>query len=142
MQDRVHFIGSVASSQKWRLFREADIFVLPSLSENFGNTVLEAMAAGCPVIVTEGVGLSKTVCETGPGFVSAGDPESLALNIKRLLCDRDLRRVMGAAGKKTAAEHFTWDAIAEQMINAYRECQSSPFRDRKGSQTTREFGCV
>ena len=122
LQDRVHFVGPVEGSQKWRLFREADIFVLPSLSENFANTVLEAMAVGCPVIVTKGVGLSRTVSDAGAGIVSAGDPKSLALNIRTLLSNEELRKTMGAAGKRTASEHFAWPTIAKQMINAYQEC--------------------
>src|SRR5262249_31728714 len=97
--DRVRFLGPVDDSKKWVLLASARILVLPSYSENFGNVVLEAMAAGCPVIVTPEVGLASLVQEAGCGVVAAGDPTIFGLEVKRLLDDHGGRRVMGKAGR-------------------------------------------
>ena len=53
---RVHFTGGVFGEEKWSAYRDADVFVLPSQNENFGNTAAEAVAAGLPVVVTEQCG--------------------------------------------------------------------------------------
>ena len=78
--DRVRFLGPVDDNRKWALLASARILVLPSYSENFGNVVLEAMAAGCPVIVTPEVGIASLVQEAGCGVVAAGDPVNLGLD--------------------------------------------------------------
>jgi glycosyltransferase involved in cell wall biosynthesis len=64
---RIRFVGMAQGASKWRLFRDAKLFVLPSYSENFGISVLEAMSMGCPVIVTPEVGLADAVAESGSG---------------------------------------------------------------------------
>ena len=75
--DRVRFLGPVDDRKKWSLLASARILVLPSYSENFGNVVLEAMAAGCPVIVTPEVGIASLVQEAGCGVVAGGNPANL-----------------------------------------------------------------
>ncbi|MFY9821784.1 MAG: glycosyltransferase [Thermoanaerobaculia bacterium] len=74
---QVSFLGPVAGEEKASLLKRAAVLVLPSRSENFGNAVLEAMAAGCPVTVTPEVGLAEAVRETGAGIVADGDPDRL-----------------------------------------------------------------
>src|SRR5262249_53609574 len=80
---RVCFIGPVHGKEKWELLTSAHILALPSYSENFGNVILEAMAAGCPVLVTPEVGLASVVHEVGCGVVTAGEPANLGLEMKR-----------------------------------------------------------
>src|SRR5260370_38972886 len=58
VQPRVQFVGPLFGEAKWAAYRDADVFVLPSQNENFGNTAAEAVAAGTPVIVTERWGLA------------------------------------------------------------------------------------
>ena len=58
---KIQFIGAVTGTRKWALLRQAGMLVLPSYSENFGMVVLEAMAVGCPVVVTSEVGLAAAV---------------------------------------------------------------------------------
>ena len=60
--DRVHFVGEARDISKWNLFAAADVFALPSYSENFGIAVLEAMASGVPVVVTKEVGFGLHRC--------------------------------------------------------------------------------
>jgi glycosyltransferase involved in cell wall biosynthesis len=119
---RIRLIGPVYGSAKWALLRQAQLLSLPSYSENFGIVVLEAMAAGCPVIVTPEVGLAPIVRETNAGLVCDGTPKQLAAAINCLLKDRDKCRRMGEVGKRIAAERFSSDAIARRMEEVYQEC--------------------
>jgi glycosyltransferase involved in cell wall biosynthesis len=122
LSERVRFIGHVSGAEKWHLLRKARLVVLPSRSENFGIVILEAMAVGCPVVVTPEVGLATTVSKVNAGIVVDSDPEKLAAAIRELLNDRDKSRRMGAAGVRIAAESFSWDTVAEQMERVYEEC--------------------
>ena len=119
---RVKFIGPVTGSRKWALLREARMLALPSHSENFGMVVLEAMAVGCPVVVTSGVGLAETVRACGAGLVVEGDAARLAEAISSLEGNESARRQMGAAGRKAAAEQFSWTRVAAEMADLYASC--------------------
>ncbi|HVT45418.1 MAG TPA: glycosyltransferase [Thermoanaerobaculia bacterium] len=114
---RVRFTGEVDRHRRDELLAAASVLVLPSISENFGNVVLEAMASGCPVVVTPGVGLAEIVEETGAGVVT--EVERLADELRRLLDDKPLRRKMGANGRSAVERCFTWDAVAVRMEAAY-----------------------
>jgi len=121
VSDRLTFIGPVHGEEKKRLFGAADVFVLPSYSENFGIAVLEAMAAGLPVVVTPEVGLSREVEEAGAGLVLNGDPGVLGPGLKALLADPARLREMGARGRELAARRFAWNGIARKMELIYQQ---------------------
>jgi glycosyltransferase involved in cell wall biosynthesis len=121
LTDRMEIVGHVSGAEKWNTFGRADVFVLPSYSENFGIAVLEAMACGVPVIVTPEVGLARVVAETGAGLVVDGDPAKLGAAIAALLADPDRRRRMGEAGRAAAEQQFSWDAVAQKMEALYQD---------------------
>jgi glycosyltransferase involved in cell wall biosynthesis len=125
MVDRVRFLGPVHGERKWALLSSAHVLALPSYSENFGNVVLEAMAVGCPVIVTPEVGMASVVHEAGCGVVASGDPTNFGLEVKRLLDDHKRRRYMGEAGRRAVETRYTWPAIGEQMIDLYSQILTS-----------------
>jgi glycosyltransferase involved in cell wall biosynthesis len=119
---RTHFIGPVYGPAKWELLRQAQLLTLPSYSENFAIVVLEAMAAGCPVVVTPEVGLATIVRDTNAGVVVEGTPERLASAINALLSDPDARRRMAEAGRRTVQERFSSDMIVREMEQLYQRC--------------------
>jgi glycosyltransferase involved in cell wall biosynthesis len=121
VRDRLHFTGPVHGTDKNALLKHATMLVLPSYSENFGIVVLEAMAAGCPVVVTPEVGAAELVKDAGAGMVLNGNPKGLGKGINELLLNSQLLKEMGERGKKAVRENFTWDVIARQMENVYRE---------------------
>lgn len=116
--DRVVFTGPVRGADKAALLRDARMLVLPSYSENFGNVVLEAMAAATPVVVTPEVGLAPSVRAIGAGLVAASDAEGIAHAIATLMTD-PARREMGARGQAAVRERFSWPAVAAQMASLY-----------------------
>ena len=120
LADRVTFTGPVHGAAKAALLGGAQLLVLPSYSENFGNVVLEAMAAGRPVVVTPEVGLAPVVASVGAGLVAEGGPESLSRAIATLLSDPAQRLEMGKRGERAVAERFTWPAVAAQMESLYQ----------------------
>jgi glycosyltransferase involved in cell wall biosynthesis len=122
---RVRFLGSVHGPEKRILLKSAQVLALPSYSENFGNVVLEAMAIGCPVVITPEVGLAGVVRESGAGLVIPGDPQSLAGALQSILRDRTAAQAMGNLGRKVVAECFTWEIIAEKMEQAYQKITAS-----------------
>ena len=116
---RVDFVGPVAGEEKWRLYRRASVYILPSYSENLANTVLEAMAAECPVIVTPEVGLAETVEKYGTGIVTAGEPASLAGAIRKIVENPKKARMMGRKGRSVVEERFSWGDIAATTEGMY-----------------------
>jgi glycosyltransferase involved in cell wall biosynthesis len=100
---RVRFLGPVHGPEKWALLESAQVLALPSYSENFGNVILEAMAAGCPVVVTPEVGLAGVVRASGAGLVVPGNPERLAraLHISRSRATASATATLASACSKT-----------------------------------------
>jgi glycosyltransferase involved in cell wall biosynthesis len=117
--DRVQFIGPVNDEHKWALYENAEMFVLPSYTENFGNVVAEAMAMACPVVITPEVGLAKLVSEAGAGVVTPGEPCVLARAITQLHQNELQRKRMGTLGRQAAIEHLSWEGVAAKMEAVY-----------------------
>ena len=118
---RIRFVGMVSDEDKWALYEHATMFILPSYSENFGNVVAEAMAMGCPVVVTPEVGLASLVREFGAGVVIDGAPRILAEAISTLLQDSTNRHLMGERGQLTAQRYLSWGSVASRMESVYEE---------------------
>ncbi len=118
--ERITFAGPVYGEAKDALLSRATLLVLPSYSENFGNVVIEAMAAGCPVVVTPDVGAADIVRESGAGAVLDGDGASLSKGIASLIADPEVLRRMGQKGREFARQRLGWDTIASRMEEAYR----------------------
>lgn len=121
LSDRIVFIGPVSDTQKWPLYANAMMFVLPSYSENFGNVVAEAMIMGCPVVVTAEVGLAPLVSASVAGVVTDGDPATLAAVIRELQQDEARRHLMGERGRLAARRHLSWESVASRMEQLYLE---------------------
>lgn len=118
---RVEFAGPVEGDDKWQLYLQATVFVLPSYSENLANTVLEAMAMECPAVVTPEVGLAEVVEQHGAGVVCTGDPDSLADAIRSILENPVAASRMGRNGRAVVERQFRWDDIACDMETAYSD---------------------
>ena len=114
--DWLKAIGWRKHAEIMDLYKRSDICVVPSIwQEPFGLVAVEAMASGRPVCATRVGGLQDIVVHGETGFLfDAGDGQSLAAHLARLLDDADLRQRMGEAGHKRAAEEYDWKRIAER----------------------------
>ncbi len=128
--DRVRFVGFVDGASKQALLAAARALVLPSLSENFGNVVLEAWVAGTPVVVTPGVGLADEVESAGAGLVAAGDPVALGDALERLVADPEAARAMGELGRARVESRYAWPTIAERAESIYAAVLAESPRER------------
>jgi glycosyltransferase involved in cell wall biosynthesis len=117
---RTLFTGPLRESEVQAALMDAEVFVLPSLHENFGVSVIEAMACGVPVILSDLVGLAESVREAKAGFTIPPDENSLASALRQVLSDPAVAREMGANGRKLALERFTWDGIVPSLLDLYR----------------------
>jgi glycosyltransferase involved in cell wall biosynthesis len=118
--DRVRFLARyVDGADKEAVFGAARIFALPSLSENFGNVVAEAMIRGLPAVVTERVGAAELIEASGAGVVAQSGERELAAAIADLLRSSARLAVMGAAGVHYAQQQLSWAAIARQFGELY-----------------------
>ncbi len=124
VSDRVIFTGPVHGADKTALIDDARALVLPSYSENFGNVVLEAMAAGRPVIVSREVGLADLVHDSGGGLVTDAAPEHLGEAILQLSNDVSAGEAMGRRGRAAAAR-YSWDHVAAQMETLYESVRQT-----------------
>lgn len=115
--ERVEFAGPVFGESKWAAYRDADVFVLPSQNENFGNTAAESAVAGTPVIVTENCGIAPLLADTA-GVVVPHSERAVADAILRVLSDGPLRDRL-VEGCRTAAGRLGWASPVGEMESLY-----------------------
>ncbi len=113
--------GFVSGDLKASLLQSADLFVLPSYYENFGIAVAEAMVAGVPVVISDQVHIYQQVIDSNSGWVGATDIQALVELIKEALQNPQERQHRGLNAQNYALQHFSWDAIARQIIQAYQK---------------------
>jgi glycosyltransferase involved in cell wall biosynthesis len=114
--NNVHFTGVVSGDIVVQVFREADVFVLPSQNEGMSVAVLEAMACGLPVVVTDTGGTAELVQENVNGFVIPwSNVNDLTEKLALLVRDQQLRHRMGNASRQTAM-NFSWSAMARKYL--------------------------
>ena len=116
----VEFLGRVSDDAKAQLFRTADVFASPATGgESFGIVLLEAMAAGTPIVCSDIHGYKGVVRRGREGLlVPPRAPRELAVAIDRLLSDPGLREQMGAAGQ-ARAEEFSWPRVTAKVEEYY-----------------------
>ena len=114
----VLFTGPLYGDAKWAAYRDADVFVLPSQNENFGNTAAEAVAAGTPVIVTDKCGIAPLLNDIAGLVVKHDDQGELSAALASLLLDKALysKLRMGCA---SAYSQLGWEKPLEEMEAIY-----------------------
>lgn len=117
LQDRIVLGGFLQGEIKAAAFRASDVFVLPSLDENFGVAVAEAMAHGTPVLLTPGVATHRFVQESGAGLTVEGQPAAFAHGLAKLLSGD--REEIGARGRRFVEQNLSWPAVIRQLDELY-----------------------
>jgi glycosyltransferase involved in cell wall biosynthesis len=120
IDQEILWAGFLQNEAKRAAFEAAAVFVLPSWSENFGVAVVEAMAAGCPVVVTDGVAVHTEITAAKAGYVVPCEVEAIARALSRMLDDAPTRKVMGSNGKCLTQTHYSPQAVTARLVAAYR----------------------
>lgn len=121
---QITWAGFLEGEMKRAAFAAAEIFVLPSFSENFGIALLEALAAGLPCVATPEVALAKDVLKHDASCLclESNTPAQLAAALTGLLEEPDRARQMGLAAKQIAHDHFSMQSMAAGLVKLYSEC--------------------
>lgn len=118
----VEFIGYVSEEELPRYYRTCDVFCAPSTGfESFGMVLLEAMAAGKPIVASDIAGYRTVLQDKKEGLlVEPEDEQALAMAILRLLENPPLRRMMGERGRAKASA-YSWESVAQRVLDYYEE---------------------
>ncbi|WP_233221075.1 glycosyltransferase [Streptomyces carminius] len=116
----VEYGGPLGHADAVRRLARATVYVLPSVDEPFPMSVLEALAAGTPVVCTRSCGVAASLERRGAARITDGSPEQLADAVLRLLEDRPLRERTAEAGRAAVAEEFSIASVAGRLEGLYR----------------------
>ena len=119
--DCATFTGMLLGEEKLAALRDARIFVLPSYSENFGMAVIEAMACGLPVVISDQVNICREVEAAGAGLVTPCEAVQTATAMLELLDNPELAGRVGQNGIKLVREQFQWTTIAITLEKTYKK---------------------
>lgn len=136
IQDNVRFLGRVDDRTRWYVIRSCDIMVLPSRHDAFPTTMIEALASGKPVIVSEQTGISRLVQTMRCGYVVRPDHASICEGFVRALAGSDEWPSMGARGREVVRRDLNWDVIAQEASRCYQQLWRQTSRD--AMQSSRE----
>lgn len=129
LEDRFLFTGPLDDERKWEAYARADLFVLPTHSENFGIVVAEALWAGVPVITTKGTPWNDLETSHCGWWIELPPKDSLDAALLQAVDSRELRK-MGEAGHRLVQERYTWNAVCQSVIHGYEQvlntCELAP----------------
>jgi glycosyltransferase involved in cell wall biosynthesis len=127
--ERVIFTGMLRGRERVEALVDADLFVLPSYQENFGIAVVEALAAGTPVLISDQVNIHGEISAAAVGAVVPTQVEPLARELSRWLNDPAIRRDASQRAIPFVRERYDWNQIARRWIEHYRRLAASKARD-------------
>lgn len=130
IEDRVLFTSLLGEEAVREAYRAASVFVLPSWHENFGLSIVEAMAAGCPVIISDQLALAPEIVREDAGLVVAPTVAKIADALTRLLTDETLRQSIASRGRRLVIEKFTWEHCAQELSLAFEDILSGEKQSR------------
>jgi len=140
LTDRIVFRGAVEGGERLAAYADADVFVLPSRNENFGNVAAEAAVCGVPVVVTDRCGVAPLI-ENRAGIVVPCDEAAIGVAMRRLLGDDGLRERLRRGGF-VLGDELSWVEPVKEMERLY-ERLSEPALALRRAQGERIFdGCT
>jgi glycosyltransferase involved in cell wall biosynthesis len=113
--------GMLLGKEKWSVLKGADVFVLPSYSENFGIAVVEAMAAGLPVVISNKVNIWREIAAERAGSVVNCDAGEVSRAIGELINDDRQRSAMGERALRLVRERFSWEVAGKRLQEMYQQ---------------------
>ena len=119
LQRRVSLTGMLRGEDRLAALSAAEIAVLPSYSENFGFSVVEAMASGIPVVISDKVNIWREVEAAGAGLVCRADEQDLAEKLSRLIGETEAARRRGRNGTALVARAYSHAAVGQRIEEMY-----------------------
>jgi glycosyltransferase involved in cell wall biosynthesis len=120
LEDRVQFLGFIPHKDMAQYLHISDIFIRPSLSEGLGNSFLEAMAAGIPVIATPVGGIPDFLVDGETGlFCEVNNPHSIAQKVEKLIKDKESRDYIVGRAREMVKEKYSWERVAGEMKEVF-----------------------
>jgi glycosyltransferase involved in cell wall biosynthesis len=119
LTDRVVFTGMLHGPDRVAAFADADLFVLPSYQENFGISVVEALAAGTPVVISDQVNIWQDISDASVGGIVRTDATVLATELRRWMTDDALRKAAAQRARPFVWQRYDWRQIARRWVNHY-----------------------
>ena len=119
LEKAVHFVGPLTANDVVRAYVDADVFALPSYTENFGMTVVEAMACALPVVISDQVNIHNEVSGAQAGLVTRCSVDDVVTALLAVLRDPGRRRVMGNAGRQLVRSRYSWPVIVNDLAREY-----------------------
>ena len=117
--EQVLFVGR--SQEVWKYFAACDVFLLPTLYEAFGLTVLEAMASGLPALVSDKAGAAELIQDGYNGLLlkDPTDASEIAAKLEGLFLNERFSKQLGAEARRTALQ-FSWESVAQRTVEVYK----------------------
>ena len=117
--DRISFLGGLEGDRKWAFLRGADVLIVPSIHENFGITVVEALGMETPVLCSQNIGASEVVREVNSGWVVERSVNSFAEALRQMLRDRQRCKSNAVDGREYVLSQLGWPAISIRVSNMF-----------------------
>jgi glycosyltransferase involved in cell wall biosynthesis len=122
VDQRATFTGMVTEQEKLSALVDADVFVLPSYTEGFGLAMLEAMACGAPVVLSDQASLARELAAAQAVLTTELRPEAIAQAVERVLTDDAEGVRLARNGRDIIAKRFTWPVLTGKFLDLYQEC--------------------
>ena len=138
LQPCVRFVDHLQGEAVLQAYVDADVFALPSYTENFGMVVAESLACATPVVISDQVNIHREVAGAGAGLVTRCDAGEVAGAIGALLADAPRRAAMGAAGRELVQRIWTWDVVARQLTTEYERVIARHHKNARSDRGRRQ----
>jgi glycosyltransferase involved in cell wall biosynthesis len=124
LTEKVEWPGTLHGEEKFRRYAAANLFVLPSINENFANVVIEVLSTGTPVLVSEGVGLAGYVKENSLGWTCGTTPEEIAQALSAVVPDTEKQQAIRQAAPAIIRRDFSPETLTQRYVEAYQSLLS------------------
>jgi glycosyltransferase involved in cell wall biosynthesis len=128
IENDIHLIDHLTPDKVRQAYVDADVFVLPSYTANFGVAVIEAMSCRCPVVISDQVNIWPDVNKSKAGIVVKLEIQEIANAILSVLKNKDLAKRMGDEGRKAVQNHYACNHIAKKVIMMYESIISQSYQ--------------
>jgi len=120
LQGQVHLLGEVDDTRKWSLLDQAELFLAPSRTENFGMAIAEALQSGTPVITTKGTPWHELIEHDCGWWIDHGAKALERALSEATACGAEMLRTKGGNGHRLIRDKYTWEKVAARTIELYR----------------------